>query len=295
MSSGVNGYSRMHRDRPIKSGAAFIVLLLLLASGSPSPASTNLIRIAAGIAPHAWIASEIGGDHVKAVSLASSGTDPHTYEPSPRQIEDLYRADIIIASGMPFEERIFERLPSASKSRIIRLGEPCSDKPARHKHSGPAHNWLSPGKLKGEAASITEALCAIDPDNSGVYTGAMEALVSRIMSSGQKIREILAGARTRRIYVFHPALDAFTEEFGLEQVAVEHEGKSPSPKQLREVIKQAKQDGVTVLYAHPQFDRKGASAVSASIGAQLVDFDPLASNVIRNMEFIAESFAEHNK
>ena len=92
--------------------------------------------------------------------------------------------------------------------------------------------------------------------------------------------------------VHHPAWGYFAQEYGLEQVAIEHEGKEPDVRQLAELIQRARRDGVQVVFAQPQFDPASAELVAAEIGARVELLDPLAYDWATNLRHVARRIAE---
>ena len=81
-----------------------------------------------------------------------------------------------------------------------------------------------------------------------------------------RIRRALRPFRGQTFYVFHPAFGYFADAYGLRQKSVETEGKSPTPRQLLALIKQARAEGVKIIFLQPQFDRRAADAVATALG-----------------------------
>jgi zinc transport system substrate-binding protein len=92
-----------------------------------------------------------------------------------------------------------------------------------------------------------------------------------------------------RFYVFHPSFGYFASAYGLEQVPVEIDGKSPSPQQLAALITQARSENVKVIFVQKQFPLKSAKAVANAIDGDVVQLNPLAEDVIANLREIAET------
>jgi zinc transport system substrate-binding protein len=101
-----------------------------------------------------------------------------------------------------------------------------------------------------------------------------------------------ASPAKRRFYVFHPGWAYFARDYGLEQVAIEEEGKEPDPARLARLIERAKQDGVKVIFVQPQFSRRGAGLVADEIGARLVLLDSLVFDWLANMRSAAREIRE---
>ncbi len=106
------------------------------------------------------------------------------------------------------------------------------------------------------------------------------------------MKKIFAGKTGLQFMVFHPAWGYFASAYGLKQVPIEIEGKNPKPAQLKELIEHARESGVRVVFAQPQFSTKSAELVAREIGGQVAFADPLAEDWIANLREIAGKFHE---
>ena len=92
--------------------------------------------------------------------------------------------------------------------------------------------------------------------------------------------------------VFHPAWGYFAEDYGLEQIPIEIEGKAPKPATLKQVIVRAKRLGVKVVFVQPQFAVKNAATVAEAIGGKIVFADPLLPQWADNLRRVAKEFRD---
>ena len=92
--------------------------------------------------------------------------------------------------------------------------------------------------------------------------------------------------------VFHPAWGYFADTYHLQQIAVEMEGKSPKPAQLKALIKDARNRRVKVLFLQPQVSAKIAQQVAKEIGARVAWVDPLALDWAENLREVAGRFLQ---
>jgi zinc transport system substrate-binding protein len=135
---------------------------------------------------------------------------------------------------------------------------------------------------------IAAAVAALLPQRAVEVERRRDALVAEMEQLTAETRASFAGMEGRRFYVFHPAWGYFAREYGLEQVAIEDEGKEPDPSRLARVIGQARRDGAKVIFVQPQFSRRSAELVAEEIGARLVVLDPLASDWLPNLRRVAQ-------
>jgi zinc transport system substrate-binding protein len=267
------------------------------------PSAPDAIHVFVDIPPLASLAERVGGPHVHVGILVQPGRDPHTYEPLPRQMAALAKARLFFKVGMPFEDRLIDKIGSSDgRLAVVDVTDGIHKRPMTEdcgEHAGEAdhgedhagepdpHVWLSPPLLKTMAANIAESLEAADPAHRADYQKNLAALAADLDALDARIARELAPCRGKSFYVFHPEFGYFGDAYGLKQEAVEVGGKSPTPRQLYQLIKQARADGVRIIFLQPQFDPRAAEAVAAAIDGAVVPIDPLAKDVIANLEDMA--------
>jgi len=255
------------------------------------------------IQPQAGLAKTIAGDRVEIHTLVGKGQSPHAYEPTPRQLTRLGEADALLGIGMPFEKHLLKKiiplypdLPIIGTQAGIELrtmphehhGEHCT---ADHGAMDP-HVWLSPANVIVLAENMAQALGKTDPGNADEYRENFETLATELRQLDKDIRGRLAPYAGSRFYVFHPSFGYFSDAYGLKQVPVELDGKTPSPRQLVALIEQAKADGVKVVFVQKQFPADSAKAIALAIDGTVVQLDPLAEDIVANLRLIAESIGK---
>ena len=152
------------------------------------------------------------------------------------------------------------------------------------------HIWLSPPLVMAQARSILNGLQQIDPPHHAVYAANYGAFISRIEELDLALNNIFSGRKGLEFMVFHPSWGYFAQAYGLFQVPIEFEGKDPKPAQLKELIKHAREKGINVIFAQPQFSTRSAELVAREIGGQVVLADPLAEDWLANLQEVAERF-----
>lgn len=282
-------------------GTILILTALLLAGCSPKKASDlEKTTYFVSIPPQAGILKALVGEDVEIRTLVGEGQSPHSYEPTARQLAALGKADALFTIGVPFETALLKKIKPlypelqiiGTDAKIIKRGmvaghEHCTDHSHDHGEPDP-HVWLCPSNVMTIASAMYEAL---DPRIPSRYKTLMESLESL-----QKEIEVqLAPYKGERFYVFHPSFGYFADQYGLVQVSIELDGKSPSPRQLAELIEMAQTDGVKVIFVQKQFPMESARAVAEAIDGTVVQLDPLAEDVVGNLRQIADAIAESYK
>jgi len=292
---------------PLRQKCFWVVGMLVLLVGcgvdqTSQPDAGGPLSVFAGIGPVAYLVEQIGGECVAVDVLIQPGQDPHTFEPTPRQVHALGGATLFFKVGMPFENTLVEKVRGDSRQLTIvdvangverrAMGAACCDH-GRHDHEvleaeADPHVWLSPPLLKVQAANVAEALCRADPAHQHQYKENLASLLERIDATHRRVERELAPHRGRAFYVFHPGFGYFADAYGLKEEAVEAGGRSPSAKQLHTLVGRARAEGVNTVFVQPQFDPRSAQTVAEAIGGNVVPIDGLAKDVLSNIEDIAK-------
>lgn len=272
---------------------SILCLMLLLA---PSPCRANEpLSVMVSILPLKYFTQHIGGERVQVSVMVPPGASPATYEPKPRQMVTLAQAKLYIAIGVPFEKAWLPRLRSANPSMTIVKGASGIHmrymQAHHHDHGhGEAHTgtpdphvWNSPTEAKKLAGNILAALVQADPEGSKVYRNNYDRLIKKVDAVDAELRTLLAGKQGTRFLVYHPSWGYFARDYGLTQIPVELEGKEPGPRELAGIIKMAEKDGITVIFAQPQFSQKSARIVARAINGSVILADPLAEDWADNL------------
>jgi zinc transport system substrate-binding protein len=106
--------------------------------------------VAVSILPQRYFVRRIGGDLCTTVVLVGSGQSPHSYEPTPRQMEELSRAKVWILSGTDFElslrpkiAALYPGLKIVDEGRVsVRTLEAHEDVRRSHDSNIDRHTWL---------------------------------------------------------------------------------------------------------------------------------------------------------
>ncbi|MBN2687407.1 MAG: zinc ABC transporter substrate-binding protein [Deltaproteobacteria bacterium] len=277
---------------------ALSVLLLLVMFGATSAAqgASPPVKVFVSILPQAYFVERIGGDAVDVDVLVGPGHEPATYEPTPKQMARMGHAQVYFRIGTPFEEGFIGKLGKIFKGLLIvdtRKGVPLRYfESSSGKEIPDPHIWLDPKRGKIQAETIYRTLREIDPVHEEMYKRNLRAFNEDLDAVDGKIAHALDPLRGRSIYVFHPAFGYFCDSYGLKQIAVEVEGKEPSPKQLSRLIDRAKKEGVKVIFVQPEFSGKNARVIARAIGGAVVPMDPLARDYLNNLDTMADHIKE---
>ncbi len=265
------------------------------------------INVFVSILPQKYFVRQIGGDRVTVDVLIPPNSSPHAYEPSPRQMVRLAGAGIYFTTGVPFEAAWLDKIRAATPGlKIVSMADGIERKPIdRHNENGDhgddhddghghgsldPHIWLSPPLVMLQARNILTGLIRIDPGNRKTYEDNYAAFIQKVVSLDAQLRRRLADGG--KFMVFHPSWGYFADAYGLTQIAIEVEGKSPKAAEIARLIRYAETHDIRTILVQPQFSTRDAEMISKSIRGKTVVADPLSENWAENLLLVADRIRE---
>jgi zinc transport system substrate-binding protein len=248
------------------------------------------------ILPQEYFVKAIAGDTINIEVMVKPGQSPAIYEPSPAQMKNLHHAKAYLAIGnlgfektwLPKFETNARNLNIVDLSQGIRLKETGIDhhdhKHHAHRHDKDPHYWMSFNHSKKMAQNIVKAFSEMYPSRRKEFEQNLSVLENDIDSLYQRYATALESKKSSSFVIFHPALTYIAEEFELNQIPIELEGKTPGPSHVREVIDLIKKNNVGVIFIQKQFDQTNAELIAKETGVNIIEIDPLNPHWMKEME-----------
>jgi zinc transport system substrate-binding protein len=286
----------MRYGKIIHTALLYTVLWLI----GPGAMAADRIPVFVSILPQKYFVEKIGGDAVTVSVMVKPGASPSTYEPRPRQMMVLSKARIYYAIGVPFETVWLNKFSAVNPDMkiihthkgILRVRMNAHADDGHHREILDPHIWTSPPLVKIQAKNILDALLDIDAAHKSGYTDRYNGFLQELNDIDNELRALFSKKTTRPpgFMVFHPAWGYFARTYGLRQIPIEMEGKSPKPSQIRQLIKNARRQGVRIIFVQPQFSAKNAEIIANAIGGKVLTADPLAPDWAANIRRQARIF-----
>ncbi len=277
----------------MKKTTALIVIFLLFTvlltacgeknSTEPQNDSSKLV-VYTTIYPLADFTANVGGEHVQVINLISPGAEPHSWEPSPRDIADLQNADLFIYCGAglePWVEQVISSLgekgPIAiDSSRGIDLAHHESD---NHHHGTDPHIWLDPIKAQQQVDNILAGLIKKDPENANYYRNKAAAYKDKLQELDEKYRERLADAPLKKFITSHEAFGYLADRYGLEQIAIRGltPEMEPGPSRMAEIVSIARANNIKHIFFESLVNPKVSETIAEEIGGDTLVLNPISS------------------
>ncbi|MDP2335582.1 MAG: zinc ABC transporter substrate-binding protein [Bacteroidota bacterium] len=279
----------------------FLLVVILISCQPKQKEAANLVTVS--ILPQKYFVVQIAGNLVQVNVLLPPGASPHNYEVLPSQMKNLAKSKAWLQIGLlTFEEAWKEKFAEINKDLVIvncsegiepLAGSEHEEEGSDHEHSGAfdPHVWLAPAEVKIIAQNTLNALKTGFPEYASEFERNYASFISKIDLLSAQINQKLAPLKNRNILIFHPALGYFARQFNLKQIPLELDGKEPSPKHMKDIVDQAREQNIRIVFIQKEFDSENALQLSREIGGEVVIIDPLDYNWEKQMHDITEKIA----
>ena len=266
------------------SAFTFSVLLMIL---SVSDAHARLL-VAVTVPAQEWLVKHIAGKPVDLLTMVPPGHVPESAQPGPRNLARFQKADIHFTIGHPnfiFETRYIkpyrEKSDAATWISMYEIVEKVM--PTHMLEASDPHLWTSPSIMMASARVVEQSLARLDPENADVFQKNLRQLNEKIKSYDEQLRMQLEGRDSDKLLVYHPAWGHFCQDFGLQQIAIEKEGKAPGAGSLSGLFTRLENHNITNIISSPGADQRIASLIADQFKINLMLVNPMDSDWYKMM------------
>jgi zinc transport system substrate-binding protein len=256
--------------------------------------SHKKILLLVSVPPYQSIVQQIAGDSFKVITVVPPNADPHTYEPTARQLSEIAEGRLWFQIGEPFEKKLLPLLPKAEPLDLRQGLAMIQNHDPHHSCCAHAHGddmdrhiWLSPKMVAIQINTIAAALSERYPEQKEGFESRKGPLHEQLVDLNQEIELRLHNTVTRSFLISHPAFAYFCRDYGCNQLSIEQEGKEPRPKELEVLLASAVQSGARLAIAIPQHNNKGAQLIADKLKIPVRVLDPYANDYMETMRKLA--------
>ena len=296
-----------------KSFTAFLILVILLsasACGMQKEQKEYRVQIITSIFPYYDMVKNLtkGVPSISVKPAVSPGLDSHTFEPAPRDLEQIAQADLFVFNGGSMERWVDEALEATGRSRqnvcmmdsvsqkqlleadereeiYGEIHEEQERKPERGAQEQSAnrseteydeHLWTSPVLMMEMTDIVAGALCKIDPENQAQYQNNAKDYQKQLKQLDSDFRKTVAAGRKKEfIFADKFPLLYFAKEYGLSYYAAFPGCSSdmePSAKTVAFLEDKIKDEQVGAVFYLELGSRKVADTIQDDTGVEVLQF-----------------------
>ncbi|WP_327314937.1 metal ABC transporter substrate-binding protein [Streptomyces sp. NBC_01235] len=261
-------------------------------SDSAAAANTDKFDVVASFYPMAFLAEQIGGEHVNVTSLTEPGQEPHDLEISAKQTAALQQSDAVLylknlqpsVDDAVAQSEAKTKIDAASLTTLEKHGNEVGGHAAEHDDheneelSGlDPHIWLDPVRYSQVAQGVGKAFEKADPDHAADYKTNTAALVKKLADLNTEFEKGLSNTKTKVFVTTHAAFGYLAERYGLTEEAISglDPESEPSAARVKELEKMAEADGVTTVFYETLVSDKTAKTIASDTGLKTDVLDPI--------------------
>lgn len=273
------------------------------------------IKITTAFYPLYEFSRQVGGDHVVVKNTTPAGSEPHEYEPAPKELAAIQDSDVFVYNGasfQPWADKIAGELQSkgvtvidASKDisllpgeaeeshaeeeqghaeesqsslwpNLIAMAEAHEGEPGEEAVHDP-HFWLDPVLAQREVATIQQALSSRDQAHRDDFASNAQEYSEKLRSLDTDFREGLADCRRRDVVASHEAFGYLAKRYRFNAVAISglSTEEEPTPKKLAEISQFVKSKDIRYIFFETLVSPKLSETIAKETGAQTLVFNPI--------------------
>lgn len=252
------------------------------------------LKVTTTIYPLYSIVKAIGANKVQLNNMIPFGVEAHGFDPTPNDIAKLSKSDIFIVSSdamEPWKDKIVESLKIENKVfdmsqhvQLIEMEEEDSDDHGHaHKHEGhegeniDPHYWVSLNNYITMVNTISKLLIEKDLSNREYYEKNTALYLEKVNVLKSKFDVSMQTCSNKKILVNHDAFSYFAHDYDVKQYSVSGmtpENK-PSAKQIAELIKMVKQEGINTVFFEEFASPKVAQTIAKETNTKTDSLRPV--------------------
>jgi ABC-type Zn uptake system ZnuABC Zn-binding protein ZnuA len=257
------------------------------------------------------VVQNVGGDMIDLTVLLPLGSDPHAFEPTPRDLVSVAEAHLVFINGLGLEEFLAKMLQNAgSQAAVVAVSNgadfrefDAGDEPGletegeEHHHQGvDPHLWMTPVNVVVFVRNIEHALSALDPTNAKAYQANAEAYTARLTELDIWIQAQIETipVESRKLVTDHDTFGYYADRYGLEIIGAVLPAYStnakPSAQELAALQNAIGQSKIKAVFVGTTVNPALARQVAEDTGLKLV---PLYTGSLGEPGSGAESYLDY--
>ncbi|WP_339288853.1 metal ABC transporter substrate-binding protein [Paenibacillus sp. FSL E2-0201] len=258
----------------------FILLFTACSNVSEGEADNDKLKIVATYSIIADMTENIVGEKAEVYSMVPIGTDPHMYDPLPKDTSKVSSADLVFYNGLNLEtgKGWFQDLLDVTNKKGVAFAVSDEVTPMYLTEKGKEtqedpHAWLDVQNAIKYVDIITKHVIEKDPDNKEFYLNNQSEYVKKLNELDQYAKEAVEKVpQEKRILVTSEgAFKYFSKAYGFEsafiwEINTDSQG---TPEQMKNIINIIDENQVPALFLETSVNPKTMETISNETGVPI--------------------------
>lgn len=272
-----------------------LISVVLTAMGGKDISNNGKKNVAVTFDAMKELTKAVAQDKVNILSIVPDGMEPHGFEPKPKDLVFLSKADVLVYNGLEMEHWLEETINYVKNDKLVKVEAASGIVPlkAEHNYSGEnvcpicgqvhegehhhehgefdPHAWLSLSSAKIMVANIEAGLSKADPANAEFYVKNAKEYIAKLDSLLKEYTEKFSKVKNKHFVTGHAAFAYFCRDFNLEQNAVTgvYAKGEPNAKELAELVEYCKKNNVKVVFSEEDASPEISATLAKEVGAKV--------------------------
>lgn len=302
--------------RQLKYFAVVLALTIMMSSCATFPgisSDSGKLKVISSVYPMYDFAQKIGGEYAEVTLLVPAGFEPHTWEPTTKDMLSLEKADVFVYNGAGMEMWVDNLLSSIENKNLTVVetsdavelmasgtysldnddltGDAFEDHESHpdenhdedhdeddHDHGlYDPHVWLSPANAKLQMQAICDAFCLADPEHADAYRENYAKYSLMLDELDTEYHNALDGIDPKYIVVSHEAFGYMCKEYGMLQVPIRgiSADAEPDAERMRRIIDFINENHIRVVFFEALTNPKVSETIAAETGCDVRALHPI--------------------
>jgi len=242
-----------------------------------APEDDKLLQVVSTSTIIADLTRRVGGDEIAHQGILQPGSDPHVYEPTPRDSVALEKADLILYNGFNLEPGLIKMIKStgvkADKYAIGEVVDPLNFEYQGQKEPDP-HVWGDAQNAITMTEAIRDRLIKLEPEQETIFTENANKLVAELKQVDEWIDAQITTIpiNHRKLVTTHDAFQYYTNAYGLEMagtlIGISTE-EQPSAQTVKNLANDIKIMQIPAIFAETTINSQLIQTVATEAGVKL--------------------------
>lgn len=262
----------------LRATFSLILLIPLLVGCSGDAGGTEQLRVFATTGYLADAVTRIA-PQAEVFTMVGPGGDPHTYQASTQDVQEMHAADLVLWTGLDLEAPLVDAMNTLGDKQFA-VGEQVSPElllvwpetaGTEHEVVDP-HLWNSPDAWSTVVGLIAERLVELDPTAAEQYrtnAAAFQLDIAKVAAEAADLLESVPSER-RVLITGHDAFNYFGQTFGFEVYATDFLSTEAalSPRELSGLADLIVRERVPVIFQDSQANPQAIVALQEAVAAR---------------------------
>lgn len=282
-----NDYHNLMQRMRFRAGrsvvAAVTVSMVVVACGGDTTGTTDRASVVVSTPILGAIVADIVGEAADVKVLMPNGVDPHQWEASPKEIEALSNADIVVINGLHLEESLEEAIDAARRNgvRVFEAADHVdvivgsADESSDEHADGDPHIWTDAAAMADVALALGDAFA-----EEGIDVGDRASVAyERLSTLDHELLDMVATLEPgeRKLVTGHESLAYLARRYGFDVVGAVVPGLSSesevSAGELASLEDLIGSERVDVIFSEVGTPDRVVEAIADETGARVVELD----------------------